>query len=128
MGARRRALLAGAIGTAAAGATGARWLRSPARRDRIARSARVWRLTVRRGTAFALMKARGAAADEQRRRALEEQFKIRSAEDVARELGHMKGVIMKAGQMLSFIIDGLPEPARQSLASLQGDVTPMSPA
>jgi predicted unusual protein kinase regulating ubiquinone biosynthesis (AarF/ABC1/UbiB family) len=98
------------------------------RNDRVARTLRVWRLTMRRGAAFALLKVRGARATEERRRQLEEQFKIRSAEDVARELGNMKGVIMKAGQMLSFIIDGLPEAAQQSLASLQGDVPPMSPA
>jgi predicted unusual protein kinase regulating ubiquinone biosynthesis (AarF/ABC1/UbiB family) len=127
MGLRRRALATGALGVAASAAGGFA-LRHPARRDRLARSARVWRLTMRRGGAYAVLKVRGAAADEARRQQLEEQFKIRTAEDVARELGHMKGVIMKAGQMLSFIIDGLPEAAQQSLASLQGDVTPMSPA
>jgi predicted unusual protein kinase regulating ubiquinone biosynthesis (AarF/ABC1/UbiB family) len=127
MGARRAAVATGAAG-ALAGVSARRALRDPARRDRLVRSLRVWRLTTRRALAFAVLKVRGAAADETRRRELEEQFKIRSAEDVARELGHMKGVIMKAGQMLSFIIDGLPEAAQQSLASLQGDVTPMSPA
>jgi predicted unusual protein kinase regulating ubiquinone biosynthesis (AarF/ABC1/UbiB family) len=81
----------------------------------------------RRGAHLAVIKVRGAAADEARKRGLEEQFKIRTAEDVARELGNMKGVIMKAGQMLSFILDGLPDAARESLASLQGDVPPMSP-
>jgi predicted unusual protein kinase regulating ubiquinone biosynthesis (AarF/ABC1/UbiB family) len=102
-------------------------LRDHNRRDRFLRTLRVWRLTLRRAVAFGVLKVRGAAADEERRRELEEQFKIRSAEDVARELGHMKGVIMKAGQMLSFILDGLPEEAQQSLAALQGDVPPMSP-
>jgi predicted unusual protein kinase regulating ubiquinone biosynthesis (AarF/ABC1/UbiB family) len=124
---RSRALLTGGLGILA-GAGGALALRDPARRDRLSRTVRVWRLTMRRGIDYAGVKLRGAAADEERRRHLEEQFKIRSAEDVARELGHMKGVIMKAGQMLSFIIDGLPEAAKESLASLQGDVTPMSPA
>jgi predicted unusual protein kinase regulating ubiquinone biosynthesis (AarF/ABC1/UbiB family) len=128
MGRRRRAVAAGALVTTVAGAASAVALRHPGRRDRVVRTARVWRLTMRRGAAFGVLKVRGAAADEARRRELEEQFKIRTAEDVARELGHMKGVIMKAGQMLSFIIDGLPEAAQQSLASLQGDVTPMSPA
>jgi predicted unusual protein kinase regulating ubiquinone biosynthesis (AarF/ABC1/UbiB family) len=39
----------------------------------------------------------------------------------------MKGVAMKAGQLLSFLIDGLPEPARAALATLQADVPPMDP-
>lgn len=102
-------------------------LRDPGRRDRAARTARIWRLTARRGVHLAAIKVRGAAADEARRRELEEQFKIRTAEDVARELGSMKGVIMKAGQMLSFILDGLPEEAQAALATLQSDVPPMSP-
>ena len=94
----------------------------------MSRTLRVWRLTVRRGTHYGVTKLRGTGADEQRRRELEEQFVIRSAEDVARELGNMKGVAMKAGQMLSFILDGLPEPAQQALASLQSDVPPMAPS
>ena len=64
-------------------------------------------MTARRAAAFGWLKVRGTRATEERKRELEEQFKIRSAEDVARELGHMKGVVMKAGQMLSFIIDGI---------------------
>lgn len=119
--------IATAAGVAGAGAA-ALLVRDPLRRDRVERTFRVWRLTARRAAAFAVLKVRGTAASEARRRELEEQFKIRSAEDVARELGNMKGVVMKAGQMLSFIIDGLPEAAQQSLASLQGDVPPMSPA
>ncbi len=35
--------------------------------------------------------------------------------------------MMKAGQMMSFIIDGLPEPAQQALASLQQDAPAMAP-
>lgn len=123
---RRVRQVAASSALAAAGVSAVA-LRDRKRRDRFLRTLRVWRLTVRRAGAFALLKLRGARADEERRRELEEQFKIRSAEDVARELGNMKGVIMKAGQMLSFILDGLPEAAQQSLAALQGDVPPMSP-
>jgi predicted unusual protein kinase regulating ubiquinone biosynthesis (AarF/ABC1/UbiB family) len=129
MPSRRR--LTGAVvgaGAASVAAAGAVVLRDAGRRTRAERSFRIWRLTVRRGTHFALTKVRGAGRDDARKRELESQFVIRTAEDVARELGNMKGVIMKAGQMLSFILDGLPEAARTSLASLQGDVPPMSPA
>ena len=77
---------------------------------------------------YTSVRIRGAAADEIRRAELEEQFAIRTAEDVVRELGQMKGVVMKAGQMLSFIIDGLPENARSVLESLQANVPPMAPS
>ncbi len=75
-----------------------------------------------------MVKARGVAADEARKAELDEGFAIRTAEDVARELGQMKGVVMKAGQMLSFILDGLPPEARRTLESLQADVEPMAPS
>ena len=98
------------------------------RRNRLRRSARVWRLTMRRGAHFALLRVRGARADEEAKAKLEEQFAIRTAEDVARELGQMKGAIMKAGQMLSFIVDGLPPEAQAALAQLQADAPPMAPS
>jgi predicted unusual protein kinase regulating ubiquinone biosynthesis (AarF/ABC1/UbiB family) len=125
--ARRDRVAAAAAVVGAAGAGAALALSDRHRRDRLARTLRIWRLTTRRGADLAVVKLRGSAASDARRRELEEQFKIRSAADVARELGNMKGVIMKAGQMLSFILDGLPEAAQQSLAALQGDVPPMSP-
>src|SRR5437764_8973832 len=40
----------------------------------------------------------------------------------------MKGAIMKAGQMISFIAEGLPPEARAALATLQADVPPMAPS
>lgn len=97
-------------------------------RNRLARSARIGRLTARRAIHYAAVRIRGAAADEARRAELDAQFAIRTAEDVTRELGQMKGVVMKAGQMLSFILDGLPENARSVLESLQADVPPMAPS
>ena len=40
----------------------------------------------------------------------------------------MKGVLMKVGQMVSFIAEGLPEEAQQALAALQADAAPMAPS
>jgi predicted unusual protein kinase regulating ubiquinone biosynthesis (AarF/ABC1/UbiB family) len=97
------------------------------RRERYRRQARVYRLTARRGAHFAANRVRGIGADEERRAQLDEQFTIRTAEDVARELGNMKGAIMKLGQMVSFIADGLPPEARAALETLQQDVAPMAP-
>ena len=116
------------VGLTAAGARGARALHDPERRARLERQARVWRLTTRRSLHFAQVKIRGRRASDEERARLEEQFAIRSAEDVAKVLGGMKGAIMKAGQMLSFIADGLPEEAKAALATLQADVPPMAPS
>jgi predicted unusual protein kinase regulating ubiquinone biosynthesis (AarF/ABC1/UbiB family) len=111
-----------------------RWARSnppisiSAKVRRWRRQGRVWRLTARRGAHWLVTKARGVGRDEARRAELEERFAVRSAEDVASELGNMKGAIMKLGQMISFIAEGLPPEAQQALASLQQDVPPMAPS
>src|SRR6202021_2785614 len=46
--------------------------------------------------------------------------------DVAATLGTMKGVLMKLGQMASYIDDGLSPAARRTLSRLQDSVPPMS--
>ena len=74
------------------------------------------------------MKVRGAASPAERRAELDQQFAIRTAEDVARELGEMKGVLMKAGQLISFIFETLPDEAQAALATLQADAAPMAPS
>jgi predicted unusual protein kinase regulating ubiquinone biosynthesis (AarF/ABC1/UbiB family) len=125
---RRRVGVAAAAGVAAAGGAAAVALRDEDRRHRLERQARVWRLTVRRGTHFAWMRLRGRGRSEERRRELEAQFAVKTAEDVAQVLGGMKGAIMKAGQMISFIADGLPKEAQAALATLQADVPPMAPS
>ena len=124
-----RALIAAAGAVSVAGAvTAAVVLADGVRRDRVLRSARVWMLTTRRSLHFAYTKIVGVRADERRRAELEEQFAIRSAEDVAAELGNMKGAIMKAGQILSFVAEGLPPQAQAALATLHADVPPMAPS
>ncbi len=67
-------------------------------------------------------------ADDARRAELDEGFAIRSAEDAARELGQMKGAVMKLGQMVSFVSDALPPEAQAALAQLQSDAPPMAPS
>jgi predicted unusual protein kinase regulating ubiquinone biosynthesis (AarF/ABC1/UbiB family) len=127
--AARRVAVAGTLtGVAVAGAGAATLLRDQTRRVHLDRQVRVWRLTARRALHFAQLKVRGRRATEEERQRLEEQFAIRSAEDVAKVLGGMKGAIMKAGQMLSFIADGLPPEAKAALATLQADVAPMAPS
>src|SRR5436190_4848352 len=103
-------------------------LRDEGRREQLRRSSRIWRLTARRGAHWGLVRVRGAGKDAEARARLEEQFAIKTAEDVAKELGNMKGAIMKAGQMFSFIAEGLPPEAQAALATLQADVPPMAPS
>jgi predicted unusual protein kinase regulating ubiquinone biosynthesis (AarF/ABC1/UbiB family) len=118
---------AGATGLALAG-TAAAALKDPDTRHRVERRARIMRLTASRGLHFAVTKVKGRGKTEAERQALDEQFAIKTAQDVAQALGSMKGAIMKAGQMLSFIADGLPPEAQQALATLQQDVPPMAPS
>ena len=100
--------------------------------------ASVARLRVQRGLAAARLAARGgaryavsaprifAAAGEHRQK-LRTDLALRTAEDVTATLGTMKGVLMKLGQMASYIDDGLNPSVRRTLGRLQDSVPPMSP-
>ena len=67
-----------------------------------------------------------AAAGEHRQQ-LRNDLALETAEDVATTLGAMKGVLMKLGQMASYIDDGLSPSVRRTLSRLQDSVPPMSP-
>ena len=92
------------------------------------RTARVWRLTARNGGRYVVHRLRRFGNRGTQRDELDQQFAIRTSEDVARELGNMKGALMKFGQLLSFIMEALPDDAQKALATLQSDATPMAPA
>ena len=92
------------------------------------RTARVWRLTARNGGRYVVHRMRRVGNRSERRDELDQQFAIRTSEDVARELGNMKGALMKFGQLLSFIMEALPDDAQKALATLQSDAKPMAPA
>ena len=124
----RKGVVGALAALVAGGGAAAAFLSDEDRRHRLDRQARVWRLTARRSLHYARMRVRGRAATDEERAKLEQQFAIRTAEDVAEVLGGMKGAIMKAGQMLSFIADGLPPEAQAALATLQADVPPMAPS
>ena len=78
------------------------------------------------GGAVVSNKAKRIFADAERREVLDRELELRTAEEVAATLGNMKGVLMKVGQMASYLDDGLAEPIRQALATLQQDAPPMS--
>ncbi|MCB0999659.1 MAG: AarF/ABC1/UbiB kinase family protein [Acidimicrobiales bacterium] len=86
----------------------------------------MWRLTARNAGRFAVHRVRRRFAPHHQRTELDDAFSLRTADDVARELGNMKGALMKAGQLLGFVVEALPDTAQQSLAQLYSDAPPMS--
>ena len=112
----------------AAAATRARKAAASPITSRFSRSAKVWRLSARNAARYGVSRVRGVGSPAERRAELDAQFAIRTAADVAKELGEMKGVLMKAGQMVSFIFETLPEEAQTALATLQADAAPMAPS
>src|SRR5207248_6504923 len=95
------------------------------------------RLRVRRGLAALQLAARGGArytrsaprlfaSAGRSREELRNDLALETAEDVASTLGAMKGVLMKIGQMASYVDDGLSPAARRALSRLQDSVPPMS--
>lgn len=96
------------------------------RTSRVARNLELARLGVGVGSNFATTGARKLFASAERRVVLDEERRLRTAEQIAERLGHMKGALMKIGQMASYLDDGLPEPVRLALAELQSNAPPMS--
>jgi predicted unusual protein kinase regulating ubiquinone biosynthesis (AarF/ABC1/UbiB family) len=96
-------------------------------RDRLARNARLAGVGARAGRDYALHRARRLFADAATRERLDTEFELRTAEQVAETLGHLKGALMKLGQMVSYLDQGLPEHVRAALADLQQNAPPMSP-
>jgi predicted unusual protein kinase regulating ubiquinone biosynthesis (AarF/ABC1/UbiB family) len=65
-------------------------------------------------------------ASSARKEELSRAREMKTAQQVADELGNMKGALMKLGQMASYLDDGLPEPLRLALGQLQSNAPPMS--
>ena len=83
------------------------------------------RLAARRARDRTWTKARQRLADDEGRRRMQAELERRDAEDVVAALGHMKGAMMKLGQMASYLDEGMPEPMREALAGLRSDAPPM---
>jgi predicted unusual protein kinase regulating ubiquinone biosynthesis (AarF/ABC1/UbiB family) len=96
------------------------------KRSRLSRSASVVKLGAKVGGTYASTAARKVFASAERREELDRRRELTTASQVAEELGHMKGALMKLGQMASYLDEGLPEPLRQALAQLRSDAPPMS--
>ena len=91
-----------------------------------ARNAQLAVIGARSGASYALHRTRMATASSERRVELTAEYQMRTAAQVADALGNMKGALMKIGQMASYLDDGLPEPVREALTSLQQDAPPMA--
>jgi len=94
--------------------------------SRVSRQVELARLGARVSSTAAANRARWIFSSAERKEALNEELQLRTAEDVAATLGNMKGVMMKFGQLASFVDDGLPENVRNALEQLQSDAPPMS--
>src|SRR5947207_4146606 len=93
---------------------------------RVGRGAEIARLASQVGATAAANRARRVFAAAPRRQALDAELQLRTAEQIAERLGHMKGALMKVGQLASFVDDAMPEPVRAALGQLQQDAPPMS--
>jgi predicted unusual protein kinase regulating ubiquinone biosynthesis (AarF/ABC1/UbiB family) len=95
--------------------------------SRAGRGAALARLALRVGGRYVARSPRLIFASVERRRELRHDLALRTAEDVAEELGSMRGVLMKLGQMASYIYDDLPQTFRTTMSRLQQTAPPMSP-
>jgi predicted unusual protein kinase regulating ubiquinone biosynthesis (AarF/ABC1/UbiB family) len=93
---------------------------------RAARNAQIAGLGSKVGARWGAHKARRIFADAERKEELDREFELKTAEDVVKRLGNMKGAFMKLGQMASYLDQGMPEPMRKTLSTLQQDAPPMS--
>jgi len=96
-------------------------------RLRVSRGLAAMRLAARGGARYAANAPRLFASAGEHRQQLRDDLALRTAQDVADTLGTMKGVLMKIGQLASYVDDGLAPPARRVLGRLQDSVPPMSP-
>jgi len=84
-------------------------------------------LVARGGARYASSTPKLFAAAGEARQQLRQDLALETAQDVAETLGAMKGVLMKIGQMASYIDEGLSPAVRRTLSRLQDSVPPMSP-
>jgi predicted unusual protein kinase regulating ubiquinone biosynthesis (AarF/ABC1/UbiB family) len=120
-------LLAGITISGAVAALAAALLRRRVGPLRLRRGFLALRLAMRGGARYAGSAPRLFAAAGEQREQLRNDLALQTAEDVAVTLGAMKGVMMKIGQMASYIDDGLSPAVRRTLSRLQDSVPPMSP-
>jgi predicted unusual protein kinase regulating ubiquinone biosynthesis (AarF/ABC1/UbiB family) len=93
---------------------------------RLERGLGALQLVARGGARYAGSAPKLFAAAGEARQQLRQDLALETAQDVAQTLGAMKGVLMKIGQMASYIDEGLSPAVRRTLSRLQDSVPPMS--
>src|SRR5207237_3785876 len=101
---------------------------SAMRQSRLSRGAALARLALRIGGRYAARSPHLLFASVERRGELRHDLALRSADEVAEELGSMKGVLMKLGQMASYIYEDMPATFRAAMSRLQQKAPPMTAA
>lgn len=101
---------------------------SALKQSRVSRGAALARLALRIGGRYLARSPRLLFASVERRGELRHDLALRSADEVAEELGAMKGVLMKLGQMASYIYEDMPLTFRVSMSRLQQKAPPMTGA
>jgi predicted unusual protein kinase regulating ubiquinone biosynthesis (AarF/ABC1/UbiB family) len=123
---RTRLLAAAVIGSALAAGVTALAVRRRVGAVRIQRGMAAVHLVARGGARYASSAPKLFAAAGEHRQRLRQDLALETAEDVAQTLGAMKGVLMKIGQMASYVDEGLSPSVRRTLSRLQDSVPPMS--
>ncbi|HEY0830562.1 MAG TPA: AarF/ABC1/UbiB kinase family protein [Candidatus Dormibacteraeota bacterium] len=95
--------------------------------SRFGRGAALARIALRIGGRYLARSPQLIFASVERRTELRHDLALRSAEEVAEELGYMKGVLMKLGQMASYVDEDMPPTFRAAMGRLQHNAPPMSP-
>ncbi|HKV87247.1 MAG TPA: AarF/ABC1/UbiB kinase family protein [Candidatus Dormibacteraeota bacterium] len=96
------------------------------RQSRVGRGAALARLALRIGGRYVARSPRLLFASVERRTELRHDLALRSADEVAEELGSMKGVLMKLGQMASYVYEDMPLTFRAAMSRLQQKAPPMT--
>lgn len=95
--------------------------------SRRARTAQLAWLGSRVGMTQVSARAQRLFASAERKVELDRSMELKTAAEVSQTLGSMKGVMMKLGQMASYLDEGLPESYRAAMSQLQADAPPMAP-
>ena len=97
------------------------------RESRLGRGAALARLALRLGGRYLARSPWLIFASVERRGRMRHDLALRTADDVVEELSSMKGVLMKLGQMASYIDEDMPATFRTAMGRLQHNAPPMSP-